>query len=76
VGFQLASGGALRVSEALRLTWADIDFERKLIAVPGSKTGGKQGVDSVCCLRSLTSSGLTAKLQGQRGLRSHRSGRP
>lgn len=30
--------GALRVSEALRLTWADVDFDTKQIAVPGSKS--------------------------------------
>ena len=29
---------ALRVSEALRLRWADIDFDQAIIAVPGSKT--------------------------------------
>ena len=29
---------ALRVSEALRLTWGDIDFDAKLVSVPGSKT--------------------------------------
>jgi integrase len=29
---------ALRVSEALALTWADIDFENGTIAVPGTKT--------------------------------------
>lgn len=28
---------ALRVSEALRLRWSDIDFERNLISVPGTK---------------------------------------
>jgi integrase len=29
---------ALRISEALALTWADIDFEAKTVSVPGTKT--------------------------------------
>jgi integrase len=29
---------ALRISEALRLTWADVDFEAETIHVPGTKT--------------------------------------
>jgi integrase len=30
--------GALRIGEALALTWADVDFDNAMIAVPGTKT--------------------------------------
>ncbi len=30
--------GALRISEALALTWADVDFAAGMVAVPGTKT--------------------------------------
>jgi integrase len=51
---------ALRVSEALALTWADIDIEAKVIAVPGTKT--KASRDTVPLLPAL-----------ERELRAHRS---
>lgn len=34
----------LRVSEALDLTWADVDFEQKTLAAPGTKTDGSRAI--------------------------------
>jgi integrase len=42
---------ALRVSEALALTWGDIEFEKSLIAVPGTKTDASR--DTVPLLPAL-----------------------
>jgi integrase len=52
--------GALRVSEALALTWAGIDFVAKVISVPGTKTEASR--DTVPLLPAL-----------ERELRAHRS---
>jgi integrase len=49
----------LRVSEALTITWADIDFETKVISVPGTKTEASR--DTVPLLPAL-----------ERELRTHR----
>lgn len=35
----LVEGTGMRISEALRLTWGDIDWRRQRIRVPGTKTG-------------------------------------
>lgn len=51
--------GAMRVSEALALKWADIDFTAGMIAVPGTKT--ERSAQSVPMI-----SALTAELQTHR----------
>ncbi len=59
--------GALRVSEALAIVWADVEFDTSTLIVRGTKTRHR-GRRSRCCRRSLPSCALTASDRRARAL--------